>query len=83
MIVTVGFLAHAGARVPGGPRAPLPEYDYADNDTPETLRFPIQDNTGEPLIDRRNGGFDLEDPPNIRREVEYDPKPAAIIFPKK
>ncbi len=83
MIVTVGFLAHAGARVPGGPRAPLPEYDYTDNDTPETLRFPIQDNTGEPLIDRRNGGFDLEDPPNIRREVEYDPETRRYYLSEK
>lgn len=83
MIVTVGFLAHAGARVPGGPRTPLPEYDYTDNDTPETLRFPIQDNTGEPLIDRRNGGFDLEDPPNIRREVEYDPETRRYYLSEK
>lgn len=84
MIVTLGFLAHAGARVPGGPRAPLPEdYEFPENDTPENLRFPIRDNTGEPLIDRGIGGFDLQDPPNIRREVEYDPESQRYYLSEK
>ncbi len=91
MILTVGFLAHAGARVPGGPRARANDYDTAEDapeedspvDTPETLRFPIKDNTGEPLMDRRGGTIDLQDPANIRREVEYDPETKRYYLSEK
>jgi cell surface protein SprA len=86
VIVTLGFLAHAGARVPGGPHAPVPDYDFPEDappDTPETLRFPISDKTGEPLMDRRGNGFDLQDPANIRREVEYDPETRRYYLSEK
>ena len=38
------------------------------------LRFPISDNTGEPFSEQPDGStFDLQDPTNIERNIEYDP----------
>ena len=87
VIASVGFLAHAAARVPRAPRVQA-DYEAPDDipvDTPgtDTLRFPIQDHTGDPTIDRTGGSFDLQDPDNIERRVDYDPDSKRYYLTEK
>nr|WP_214447259.1 cell surface protein SprA [Flavihumibacter rivuli] len=39
----------------------------------DTLRFPISDRRADPVTNRNRNPFDLKDPSNLKRTVEYDP----------
>ncbi len=87
-IAALGLLAHAAARGPKGARAFADYSDWeADEDhpvdTPETLRFPIYDRTGEPAQEPRGGTIDLKDPANIERTVDYDPETRRYYLSEK
>lgn len=45
----------------------------AKSDTARKLKFPIYDKTGDPMVDQNlPKSIDLQDPPNIRKNFEYD-----------
>lgn len=77
------MIANAAARDFRGP------FDYDDPvDDPDStakkedtikLKFPIHDNTGNPL-DKQPSSIDLNDPSNFDRTVEYDPESDGYFF---
>lgn len=53
-------------------------------DSAHQLKFPIYDNTGNPAIDNQHPrSMDLNDPPNVKKEVDYDPKDSGYYFNEK
>ncbi len=52
-------------------------------DTTHNLRFPIYDKTGDPQVDHTPASIDLRDPPNIRKNVDYDPTTGQYNFNNK
>lgn len=88
-IALVTTIASAAAR----DRGPF-DYDEPDpqpdtpttstpTDTSRNLRFPIYDNTGNPALDDHPKGMDLNDPPNLKKQVEYDPSDSGYYFKEK
>lgn len=81
-IILGAVIAHVAAR---GYHGPDPYYDPEPQPQPDTpvtnaprpdspsLRFPIGDHTGNPLTEPRNNPYDLQDPSNVSKSVEYDP----------
>ena len=53
------------------------------NDSARKLKFPIYDNTGDPMNDRRPGSIDFNDPSNIKKTVDYDPDEKKYYFSEK
>ena len=52
------------------------------NDTARKLRFPIYDERGGPQ-QQPPSSIDLKDPPNVQRNVEYDPEDGNYYFSEK
>lgn len=76
-VVGAGMLAHFVARGFHNPYdmpepAPEPDSPAVQTAPKDTLRFPIQDGSGDPSQDRHNS-MDLQDPRNISKSIEYDP----------
>jgi cell surface protein SprA len=75
-IIAVVAIANAGARGFRLPfdydPEPMPDSPTVKVDSPKLI-FPIQDKTGDPLIDQRGSSFDLNDPSNVEKTIEYDP----------
>ncbi len=90
-VVCAGLLAHVGARGYGYPGdgdndAPEPDSPAAApvrQDSSRMLRFPISDASGDPLQDRSRSGIDLNDPANINKNIEYDPKDNRYYLSEK
>ena len=76
--MAVVAIAHAGARGFRHPfdyePDPMPDSPSTRTDSPK-LRFPIYDDPGtDPLSDQRPPTFDLNDPSNVSKTIEYDPE---------
>lgn len=59
----------------------IPPPDTTKTDTSK-LKYPFQDNDGNPL-NNNNSGLYLNNPSNIKSEVEYDPENNQYIFNEK
>ncbi|HTN46202.1 MAG TPA: cell surface protein SprA [Flavipsychrobacter sp.] len=75
-IVVLVAIVHVGARGFRHPffyddPAPEPDTPVNKNDSPK-LHFPIYDRTGDPSIDNAPKSFDLQDPSNVKKSVDYD-----------
>lgn len=56
----------------------------AKSDSARKLRFPITDNTGNPLTDQNKpASIDLEDPKNYKKTFEYDPDSNRYYYTSK
>jgi cell surface protein SprA len=71
LVILLGAaMIHAAAR---GHYAADPDPEPAPQPDSPSLRFPIKDRTGDPRVDGPGNPFDLKDPPNVDRSVDYNP----------
>jgi cell surface protein SprA len=89
-IALVVAIAKAGAHGYGDPEdyyEPEPAEDTTaknnNNDTLRKLKFPITDNPGDPRNGTTSNAMDLNDPSNVKKEVEYDPESKRYYFSEK
>ncbi|MCH8904991.1 MAG: cell surface protein SprA, partial [Bacteroidetes bacterium] len=54
--------------------------DSGKTDSSLILRFPIEDNTSDFISNWQRNSFDLKNPSNIKRNVEYDPSTNEYIL---
>jgi len=87
-IAFVFAIAHAAAR--GFKKDPFFAPDPADtgkvkkaSDSARKLVFPIHDKTGDPMQDNGYRAMDLQDPPNIRNNIDYNPADSSYNFDQK
>jgi cell surface protein SprA len=90
-IALVVVIANAAARAKGpydhydpDPQADSPTHASQQKTSQEdSLRFPIYDNTGDPMVDQHPGTIDFKDPPNIKKEIQYDADSQHYNFDEK
>ena len=70
VIILGAAIVHVAAR---GYHGPDPYYEPEPQPDSPSLRFPIQEHTGNPLTEPRTNPFDLRDPANVDKKMEYDP----------
>lgn len=51
--------------------------------TADTLRYPLRDRRTDPYTQKNRNTFDLRDPSNIERKIEYDPKTRQYYIVEK
>lgn len=61
---------------------PQPDTPVVNGKKPDTLRFPISDRTGNPMVDKPNP-YDLNDPSSVNKTIEYDPKDNRYYLTEK
>ena len=86
-IVAIVTIANAGARnfelsYDDDFAPPPPDSPQVKRDSPK-LHFPIYDKVGDPLVDKRSPGFDLKDPANVNKSIEYDPEENVYYITEK
>ena len=69
--IAIIVIAQVAARPYRMPYDPEPD-PQPDTPATSTLRFPIQDHTGDPTMDARQSPMDLHDPANVTKSVDYD-----------
>jgi cell surface protein SprA len=89
-VVCAGLLAHVAARgyhhqvddADDMPQPDSPTTTPARVDSTRNLRFPIQDNVGDPRQDKQ-GSMDLNDPGNVNKRIDYDPSDNRYYLSEK
>ncbi len=84
-IAVVAAIANAAARGHKDPFVFNPDPDDTQKvqkaaDTARKLVFPIHDNTGDPGQAHNYHAMDLQDPPNVHQDVEYDPHDSNYYY---
>ena len=57
--------------------------DSTQKDSTRTLKFRIDDSNGDPLTGKKTPSFDLNDPSNLSKQIEYDPVDGNYYFTEK
>ncbi len=70
VLILGAAIFHAAAR---GAYIPDPDPDPTPPPADSPMHFPLKDRTGDPRVDGPANPFDLKDPSNVNRNVDYDP----------
>ena len=75
LVILLGAaLIHVAASGHDSPDPYVPNPDpQPDSPANNTLRFPIREHTGNPLTDPPNNPYDLHDPSNVDKSIDYNP----------
>jgi cell surface protein SprA len=88
LVVAIANAAARGYREPfdfdPDPQPDSPAKKPAIIDSSRNLRFPIHDNSGNPLDDNNNPhSIDINDPANVKKEIQYDPETQRYYYYEK